>query len=735
MKLFLGANWYFMAAAGLLMAAFARALKNSAALPYALKALRFSAAALAALVLVRPYAVFYRPLVEKPVLAVLLDASLYMREGAAAKNSGVSKYARASAWLEKYQPQLSGAAAAECYAFSTRLYKVDCSSPSAAGFENGAYTESDLGRAVSSLAGGDGGRRAVCPDRIWALTDGLSLSGKTPAAPPAGCENRIDILGVGETGSQRGIAVADFSGPPFAFAHIPFTFSASARVSGMEGARLELRLKDGAGATLETRKFTVAGRDETLVSSFSVSAPSVGRAAYTLCAAAGPGAACLASKALSVSVIREKLRVMYLAGRPSFEYSFLRDYLKGQSGIDLVSFVILRNPEDMPGVDERELSLIPFPVQEIFLRDISHFDVFILQDFDLRRFAPDGSYAASLAEFVRKGGGLAVIGGPSAFGAGGYSGMEFLNSMMPAEVEKRQDFDGQLEFRVAPAEHTAARIFSGMENEERFWAGVPTLKGANILGPLRPGARAVFSYRNSAGGENIFSAERSYGKGRVMAIAGPSTWRWKLMGARDLKYAGLYPAFWSRSLAYLDGSLSLEKVALEPLPRSGGGRAFRLKVLNANYLPPSDSDAVSVEAALEGGGKAEPVEFLPSGRGIYEAAFLPAAKGRNRLRVSVKSASGYLGSAEASFDAGSAPGFTPSDEETMKKTAAQLGGNYYRLKPDEGPPAALLKSLPPEREGRAEASRFDPDNSLPVMLLAAALFLASWILGRFKGLQ
>ena len=313
--------------------------------------------------------------------------------------------------------------------------------------------------------------------------------------------------------------------------------------------------------------------------------------------------------------------------------------------------------------------------------------------------------------------------------------MEFLNSLLPAEAGKRPDFDAALEFRVTPAEHTAARIFSGMENEDRFWGGAPALKGANILGPLKPGAKAVFSYKDAAGVGNVFSAEKSYGKGRVMAIAGPSTWRWKLMGARDFKYSGLYPAFWSRSLAYLDGSLSLEKVALEFLPRSGASRAFRLKVLNANYLPPADSDAISVDATLEGGGKTEPVEFLPSGRGIYEAAFLPAAKGRNRLRVSVKSANGYLGAAQASFDAGGAPGFTPSDEETLKRTAAQLGGGYYRLKLDEGPPEALLKSLPPDREGRTEASRFDPDNSLAVMLLAAALFFASWILGRFKGLQ
>jgi len=734
-RLFIGANWYFMAAAVLLIAAFIRALKNSAGLPYAIKVLRFSGAALAALLLIRPSAVFYRPSSEKPALAVLLDASFYMREGPAGKDSGLSKYARASAWLAKYQPRLSGAAALECYAFSTRLYKVDCSSPSAGGFENGFYAESDLGRALSSLVGGDGGRGSACPDRIWAFTDGLSLSGKAPLLiPPPGCDKRIDILAVGETDLQRGVAITDFSGPPFAFAHIPFVFSVSARVSGMKDSRLELRLKDGADNIIETRKFTVNSHDETIVSSFSVSAPSVGRAAYTLCAASGPGGGCSASKALAVSVIREKLRVMYLAGRPSFEYAFLRDYLKGQSGIDLVSFVILRNPEDMPGADERELSLIPFPVNEIFLRDISHFDVFILQDFDLRRFAADGNYAASLAEFVKRGGGLAVIGGASAFGGGGYYGIEFINSLLPVEIEKRPDFDEDLEFRVAPDKHSAALVFSGIDNEERFWNNTPTLKGANIWGPLKPGAKAIFHYKSATGGDAVFSAEKSYGKGRVMAIAGPSTWRWKLMGARELRYSGLYSAFWSRSLAYLDGSLSLEKVTLESLPRSGASRAFRLKVLTANYLPPSDSDAVSVDAILEGGGKTEPVEFLPAGRGIYEAAFLPAAKGRNRLRVSVKSGNVYLGSTEAVFESAAAPGFMPADEEVLKKTAALMGGGYHRLKFNEGP-EAMLKALPPEREGRKEVSRFDPDTSLIVMLLAAALFFASWILGRFKGLQ
>ena len=114
MKVLIGANWYFMAAAGLLLAAFFRALKASSGMPSALRILRFSAAALIALLLIRPYAVFYRPVPEKPGLAVLLDASLYMKEGPAGKISGTSKYAQASAWLRKYRPVLADASALEC---------------------------------------------------------------------------------------------------------------------------------------------------------------------------------------------------------------------------------------------------------------------------------------------------------------------------------------------------------------------------------------------------------------------------------------------------------------------------------------------------------------------------------------------------------------------------------------------------------------------------------------------
>ncbi len=724
MRFLIGESWHFMAAAGLALLIFISVLKHSPGLPPGLKALRLAAACLLAFLIIKPSAVFHRSGLEKPALAVLLDGSVSM-QGPAEKGGAAGKYAAAAAWLKKTRPET--AARTECYVFSDKLYRTDCSSPTAGG---AAYFESDLELALNGLvearAAGSAG-----PDRVWVITDGLSLAARGPGRFPPALKNKTALFGVGDSRTPRGVLITDFSGPGFAIAHIPFGLKAEVKAAGWAGRRLELSLRDQDGAVVGKRTFSVQEDEEIAASSFTLSAPSVGPRAYRLCAGV-PGGVCLAAKDITVSVIREKLRVMYLAGRPSFEYAYLRDFLKSQGSIDLVSFVILRNAEDLPNADEQELSLIPFPVNEIFLRDIGHFDVFLLQDFDLRRLAPDPNYALSLAEFVRKGGGLAVIGGQSAFGSGGYGNIAPLSALLPVEISGKPDFDPGHIAQAVPASHPAAGD-AGRREDAAFWRGAPALHAANLFGPLKPGARAVFNYRTPQGGEGVFVAEKTYGKGRVAALSGGGTWRWKLGGGKDVKYAGLYGDFWSRLLAYLDGTLDLKKVGLEALPRSGFIRPFRLKVLNDNYVPPGEAEGVNIDASLEFNGKVVPVEFEPAGKGLYQAQVRPAGYGRHRLKARVHSGKSFLGSDEAVFEAfKSGPGFIPSDEAGLLKTARENSWNYHRLK-DAGP-RDLFKAMPAAKSVRTEVSRFDLGSSRSILLLLAALFSAAWIYGRLRGL-
>ncbi len=117
------------------------------------------------------------------------------------------------------------------------------------------------------------------------------------------------------------------------------------------------------------------------------------------------------TKYINIEVMLNTVGVLHLLGSPSWDGRFLRRYLKSEPKYDLVSFYILRDPRDSNFVNERELSLIPFPVERLFNEELSSFKILIIQNFALFQFlSPE--YQKNLVEFVKKGGALFFIGGP-----------------------------------------------------------------------------------------------------------------------------------------------------------------------------------------------------------------------------------------------------------------------------------------------------------------------------------
>ena len=94
--------------------------------------------------------------------------------------------------------------------------------------------------------------------------------------------------------------------------------------------------------------------------------------------------------------------------------------LKQDPFIDLVSFVFLRTPTDVVDVPDSQLSLIPFPIDVIFLEELKNFDVVFLDDFSYRSYF-NIQYLERVRDFVRDGGGLAMMGGIRSFDSGGYA--------------------------------------------------------------------------------------------------------------------------------------------------------------------------------------------------------------------------------------------------------------------------------------------------------------------------
>ena len=83
----------------------------------------------------------------------------------------------------------------------------------------------------------------------------------------------------------------------------------------------------------------------------------------------------------NIEVMPNTIGVLHLLGSPSWDGRFVRRYLKSEPKYDLISFFILRDPIDLQLTNERELSLIPFPVDRLFNEELPNFRNLILQNF------------------------------------------------------------------------------------------------------------------------------------------------------------------------------------------------------------------------------------------------------------------------------------------------------------------------------------------------------------------
>ncbi|HEU0118714.1 MAG TPA: hypothetical protein VFR09_08795, partial [Alphaproteobacteria bacterium] len=111
--------------------------------------------------------------------------------------------------------------------------------------------------------------------------------------------------------------------------------------------------------------------------------------------------------AVSVSGIRDRLRVLLVSGQPHIGGRTWRNFLKADPAVDLVHFTILRSPMKMDTVPNTELSLIAFPVHELFEVKLSSFDLVIFDRFRQQSLVPD-EYLENIAKYVENGGALLI---------------------------------------------------------------------------------------------------------------------------------------------------------------------------------------------------------------------------------------------------------------------------------------------------------------------------------------
>ena len=117
----------------------------------------------------------------------------------------------------------------------------------------------------------------------------------------------------------------------------------------------------------------------------------------------------------------------------------------------------------------------------------------------------------ALANYVRGGGGLIMVGGPSAFAGGGYARSP-LESVLPVELRAGEPPFDTADFvpRYTEAGRSAP-VLRGLT--ELFADELPTFTGSNTLGAARPNAITLWEHPDRRGGQGRHARAR-VGRGR-----------------------------------------------------------------------------------------------------------------------------------------------------------------------------------------------------------------------------
>ena len=511
----------------------------------------------------------------KSRLAILVDRSASMNFPAAPGKE--SRSAEVGDYLKKVSSQLD--ALKDRYNVEVVGYDgaLGPTTPQALSQEPAKGTKTDLLSAVRAVQGGDEASGGKKLSAVWLFSDGADnvelsqgVDGRARAELTA-LGAPVSTFLVGKKGvldlSVDAVKVDDF-----AFVRNAVTAEVELHARGLNGQEVAVVLRRE-GQVVGTKTVTLQGDETKLSVPFTFTPDQTGRFVYTVSVPVLPGEAVVEnnSRSFVLKVIRDRIRVLYVVGRPSWDERFLRGLLKQDANIDLVSFYILRTVTDDTGVldERRELSLIPFPMDEIFDKKLHTFDVVIFQNFGY--VDPSLSiafYEKNLEQYVKEGGGFVMIGGDHAFGES-RAAMKTLGLALPVEPSGQAATQEPFKPRLTAngQRHPVTALGDGAASSAQLWASLPPLNGANLV-RAKPGATVLLDHpAASVDGQNApILALWDYGRGRSMALMVDESWKWAFTSHAGGSSNHLYDRFWANALRWLvrDPDLTTLRVTADP---------------------------------------------------------------------------------------------------------------------------------------------------------------------------
>ncbi len=644
------------------------------------------------------------------------------------------------------------------------------------------------------------------------FTDGnaTDLAGELPALD--GCPPIYPVV-LGKEAGLQDISIGKVTTSQTAFEDAPVTVQAQVNAHGFAGSEIIARLTDVAvGATgdvtnpaatglqvsnrsqvVSTLMQKAGGDDADLNFRFQIQPDQPGLHFYELetrtreeLSATGDSTheATLVNNRQMIVVDRgqEPFRVLYVGGRPNWEYKFLNRAIQDDPQVQMVSLIRVARREPKfefkgrPGESSNPLFrgfghqddetarydqpvLIRLNTKDKFelrggfpktAEELFRYHAVILDHVEAEFFTHD--QMALLQRFVsERGGGFMMLGGAESFREGNYADTP-IASLLPVYLNQRMDVSLPAPWRLTLTREGWLQPWTRLrateaEEKERL-ESMPPFQVLNPVPGIKPGANVLATVLDDQGHNLPALVVQRFGLGQSAAVTIGDLWRW---GLRDETMQKDLAKSWRQLLRWLVSDVPT-RVSITPRPAVGGNPAeeqLTIKVYDDEFKP-LDNAAVKLrirpvqrvsarsEATSTNSSDQDsleiPAEAATTGPGTYTATYIPRATGAYAVDAEVSRADGQ-------FVGRAATGWTsdPATEEfqslkpnraLLETLARRTGGEIVAMKDLD----KFVRQLP-ARHAPVTETWNDPLWHKPaVLLFVLGCFLADWGIRRWKGL-
>ncbi|MDA7881210.1 hypothetical protein N9A94_02805 [Akkermansiaceae bacterium] len=725
--------------------------------------LRMVALALLALCLAEPSLVGEEAAPGENIVAIIVDNSLGMQiRDADGKQTRSEELAEL---LKNPQGEEADWLSTTSDTFAMRRFSLDSRLRRVGEFQSLDFSgdSSAIGTSLDSIRRRFAGRPVAA---VVLLSDGnstddidLSALGDLPPIFPVVIGNESPEFDLG----IRAAAVSQTS-----FEDSPVTIRADVQAQGYVDKRVTVRLLNSAGDEIEAKQFTPSSESDSRSLRFSHRPPTGGVHFYRIEIASDSDEeeATLVNNSRLVTLNRGSgpYRILYVSGRPNWEYKFLNRALAEDDEVDLVGLIRVarREPKfqwrgrngvasnqlfqgldpnddtadtDQPVMvrlntrDEHEFSS-GFPRKP---EDLFEYQAVIIDDLERAFFSVD--QMDLLDTFVsRRGGSLLMLGGVESLAHGGYDKSP-IGKMLPVHLGSPGGPIGSdlaLDLTRDGWLSPWMRLRESEPDERKRIAAMSSFKSLNRIAAIKPGATVLARVDDQGTRRPALAAQR-FGNGRVSALMIADLWRWGFSvpeNRPDMEKA------WRQLVRWLIADVP-ERVTLKLEPAGDGAVKARIEVHDEEFEPMVDA-RVKINIAGAQSGSEEAVELSATASdtepGVFEVTFVPHESGATTITARAADTSDKeIGKATQGWAAnGAADEFKrlEPNREFLKSIAESTGGEL--LEPDQLDDfaARLPKMEAPETRTWSRSLWHTP----LVFLLVLGCFATEWILRRQSGM-